>query len=114
MERLHKDQGTSPPQLYEARYPLSLLTRHPVDLLTVDKGCITQSPHGYELSQWETLLDHTAQEVQPKVVVEIWLSNAQPWEKGPAGKACWERWPERGYASRFRRVDATQVGCVIQ
>ena len=114
LERLHEDQGTSPPQLYEARYPLSLLTRHPVDLLTVDKGCITQPPHGYELSRWETLLDHTAPEGRPKVVVEVWSSNAQTWEKGPAGKACRERWRERGYVSRFRRVDATQVGGAIQ
>ena len=42
LERLHKDQGTPPPQLYKARYPSSLLTRNPVDLLIIDKGCITQ------------------------------------------------------------------------
>ena len=76
LERLHKDQGTSPPWLFEAQYSLSLLTQHPVNLFTVDKGYITQPPHGHELSRWEALLDHTDQEVQPKVVVEIWSSNA--------------------------------------
>ncbi len=114
LEKLHEDQGTSPPLLYGARYPLNLLSRNPVDLLTVDKGCVTQPPHGYELTRWEDLLNHTDQESRPKVVVEIWASNAQTWEKGPAGKACRERWRERGYSSRFRRVDATQVGCAIQ
>mgnify|MGYP000066861504 CR=1 FL=1 len=112
--KLHEDQGTSPPLLYGARYPLNLLSRNPVDLLTVDKGCVTQPPHGYELTRWEDLLNHTDQESRPKVVVEIWASNAQTWEKGPAGKACRERWRERGYSSRFRRVDATQVGGAIQ
>jgi hypothetical protein len=84
--------------------------------LTVDKGCITQPPHGYEINRWEDLLNHTDQELRPKVVIEIWSSNAQTWEKGPAGKACRERWRERerGYVSRFRRVDTTQVGGAIQ
>jgi hypothetical protein len=115
LEKLHEDRGTLPPRLYEARYPLNLLTRNPVDLLTVDKGCITQPPHGYEINRWEDLLNHTDQELRPKVVIEIWSSNVQTWEKGPAGKACRERWRERerGYVSRFRRVDTTQVGGAI-
>jgi hypothetical protein len=49
LEKLHADQGT-PPCLCEARCPLNLLSRNPVDLLTVDKGCIAQPPHGYESS----------------------------------------------------------------
>jgi hypothetical protein len=47
LEKLHKDQGTPPPLLHQAWHPLNLLSRNPVDLLTVDKGCVTQPPHGY-------------------------------------------------------------------
>jgi hypothetical protein len=104
----------NPPVLYEARYPLTLLNRTPVDLLTVDRGCRTRAPHGYEIYRWEDLLNHTDKANRPKVVVEIWASNAQTWERGPAGKVCRVRWQDRGYVSRFRRVDATQVGGAIQ
>jgi hypothetical protein len=111
LERLHE---ADPPVLYEARYPLTLLNRTPVDLLTVDRGCLTRAPHGYEINRWEDLLNHTDKANRPKVVVEIWASNAQTWERGPAGKVCRVRWQDRGYVSRFRRVDATQVGGAIQ
>jgi hypothetical protein len=114
LERPHEDQGTPPPLLLEARHPLNLLTRNSVGLLTVDKGCIAQPPHGHESNRWEDLLNHTPWGLRPKVVIEIWSSNAQTWEKGPAGKVCRERWRERGHVSRFRRVDATQVGGAIQ
>lgn len=113
-ERLHDGHGTLPPWLYKAWYPLNLLARNLVDLLIVDKGCITQPPHGYKSNRWEDLLNHTNQELSPKVVIKMWSSNLQTWEKGPAGKACQERWRERAYVSWFRRVDATQVGGAIQ
>jgi hypothetical protein len=58
-----------------------------LDLLTVDQGCIAQPLYGYELNRWEDLLNHADQERRPKVVIKIWSSNSQTWEKGPAGKA---------------------------
>jgi hypothetical protein len=73
-----------------------------------------RAPHGYEINRWEDLLNHTDKANRPKVVFEIWASNAQTWERGPAGKVCRVWWQDRGYVSRFRRVDATQVGGAIQ
>jgi hypothetical protein len=111
LEKLHETRGVLPPALYKARYPLNFLDKHPVDLLTVDKGCLIHPPHSYELSRWEQLLNHTSTSTLcPKVVIKVWSSNVQMWKKGPARKACQERWRERGYTSRFRCVDATQVG----
>ena len=71
MEGLHKDHGTLPPCLYEAWYLLSLLARNPVYLFSMDKDCITQPPHGYEIKRWEDLLNHIDKENCPKVVTEI-------------------------------------------
>jgi hypothetical protein len=85
-----------------------------LDLLTVDKGCIIQPPHSYELFRWEQLLNHSTPTHCPKVIIKVWSSNVQKWEKGPSGKACRECWRERGYTSRFCHVDATQVGGAIQ
>jgi hypothetical protein len=48
LERLHE---ADPPVMYEARHPLTLLNRTPVDLLTVDQGCLTRVPHGYEIKE---------------------------------------------------------------
>jgi hypothetical protein len=114
LERLHETRGVLPPALHEARYPLNFLNKHLVDLLTVDKGCIIQPPHIYELFWCKQLLNHTTPTLCTKVVIEVWSSNSQTWEKGPAGKGCQECWRERGYTSWFRHVDATQVRGAVQ
>jgi hypothetical protein len=51
LERLHKDQRTLPPCSHEGRHPLNSLVGNPVCLLTVDMGCVTQPPHGYEINR---------------------------------------------------------------
>lgn len=86
---------------FVGQHPLSFLIKHPVDLLTVNKGCDIQSPRGYETFHWGQLLNHTDKEIHPKVVANIWSSDAQIWEKGPAEKACQECCQEQGYSTSF-------------
>jgi hypothetical protein len=66
------------------RFSNNLLNQSPVDMLTVEQGYIQQPPVTYERQAWEKLIAQTKTECHPRVVVEIWPSNAQLWSKGPA------------------------------
>jgi hypothetical protein len=92
---------------------LNLLKSCPVDLLVVDRSHVTKPPLEYRMERCEEIVEATFVSCRPRVVLEVYPPGAQLWDKGPASKVSRTRWAERGYVSRFRRVNATQVGGAI-
>jgi hypothetical protein len=92
---------------------LNLLTRFPVDVLAVERGHMNSPPTKYKPERWETLVDSAIESNHPKVVVEMHPPGAELWEKGPACKSTRTRWADRGYVSRFHRLNATNAGGAI-
>jgi hypothetical protein len=95
------------------RLPNDLLTRFPVNLLTIKQASATLPPVSYERKSWEKVITRTAPTNQPRVVVEACPPNAQLWTKGPACKSVVNRWHDMEYVSRYKRVSATDVGGAI-
>lgn len=97
----------------QRRFPKDFLSKHPVDLLIVDKGTHTP-PVDFSPQGWQNLLRDSATTHRPGVVVEVWPSNAQLWTKGPMVKQWIRRWDQWGYQSRCKLVRATSVGGAIR
>jgi hypothetical protein len=95
------------------RYSATMLTKHQVDLLAVERGYQRRPMESYDWQPWETVVVNTNLALRPRIVIEMWPSNAQLWSKGPACKSTISRWHELGYVSRYRRIEATQVGGAI-
>ena len=95
------------------RLPNTLLSKRPVDLLTVERGFATKPPLKYERDAWEKLISRTEKSNQPRVIIEAWPPNAQLWTKGPTCKSTTTRWHEMDYVTRCKRIDATNVGGAI-
>lgn len=96
-----------------SRYPLKLLSQNPVDLLVVERGHIQRSPRSPQVEEWEKLVAATPLAKRPTLIVETWRPNALVWSSGPTSKSSLTRWRQLGYASRCKRVCATQVGGAI-
>ena len=91
----------------------SLLNKHPVDLLVIEKGS-----HGAPISNlspqpWEEIIQQTSPANQPTVVIEAWQSSATLWRHGPTSKAVTARWRDLGYDLYCKKVNATQIGGAI-
>lgn len=95
------------------RPPLGLLNEHPVDVLVVEQGHVTDAPPvSCDITrQWREMVRCSLQ--PPIFVIESWLEKAVLWENGPSTKGSTQRWTDRGYATRTKRVCASEVGGAI-
>ena len=96
------------------RGPRSLLSRHLVNLLVVERGHIRRPRLTDHVEEWEVLVKSAPVETQPKVVVKSWASQAVNWAHGPTKKLARSRWRELGYFNRMIRVSATEIGGAIE
>ena len=102
------------PTTYDGpRFPLDLLTTTPVDLLAVEQGHLHLAPPTAAAFAWESAVSKTPSDVRPRLVVEMWPGGAGAWSHGPTCKSVRTRWAELGYVSRFKRVNAVNVGGAI-
>jgi hypothetical protein len=102
--------------LPQGRLKGSLLDQHPVDLVVVERGQFHKPPTILEANikpKWEILISNAKVKNRPKVIIEMWPDKAATWEEGPMSKSNLVRWQHLGYASRYQRVDATQVGGAV-
>jgi hypothetical protein len=114
-EEVEGERSPEPSHVLREPHRLSnaLLSKFPVDLLTVERGFSTKPPLKYERDTWEKLISRTEKKNQPREVIEAWPPNAQLWTKGPTCKGTMTRWHEMDYVSRYKRIDATNVGGAI-
>ena len=92
------------------RYKANLLQQYPVDLVVVERGAHTKPPTQLQREPWESLVEGTSLAHRPKVILEVWVANAQLWSKGPMCGASVSRWSRIGYGSQCRLVRATAIG----
>ncbi len=111
----HLEEGTSDAKVVPGprRYPEHLLKNHPVGLLVVERGHIQRPEAVPKAEEWEKLVEGTALEHRPKIIIESWKATALMWSQGPTSKGVITRWRTLGYATRCRRIGATQVGGAI-
>jgi hypothetical protein len=109
------ERSPEPRHVFKELHRLSntLLSKFPVDLLTVERGFSNEPPLTCERDTWEKLVSRTEKSKQPRVIIETWPPNAQLWTKGPTCKSTVTRWHEMDYVSRHKRIDATNVGGAI-
>ena len=109
------DTGTNKPTVYlgHHRYPVTLLKKHPVDLLAVENGYLKTPPIKYSQMAWTNLVQETPQECRPHIVIKTWPARAQMWRQVPLCKSHTTVWKEMGYTTRCRVANVTEVGGVI-
>jgi hypothetical protein len=114
-EEMEGERSPKPSQVFKEPHRLSntLLSKFPVDLLTVERGFSNKPPLTYERDPWEKLVSRTEKRNHPRVIIEAWPPNAQLWTKGPTCKSTMTRWHEMDYVSRYKRIAATNVGGAI-
>ena len=97
------------------RWSLTLLKRHPVDLLVMELGGQKRPTSKFDNGQerWETLVESVPEEKRPKVVVEAWSGAAILWRNGPASQGYGSRWKARGYDTQIRSINACHVGGAV-
>jgi hypothetical protein len=96
------------------RYRKDLLQELPLDLLVVERGTFHQPPSTLERRPRENLVYQANVINRPKVVIKVWASLAQVWNRGPMSKACVSRWKTHDYVTHCRLIKETSVGGVIQ
>jgi hypothetical protein len=111
-EEIEGERSPEPSHVSREPHRLSntLLSKFPVDLLTVERGFSAKPPLKHEQDAWEKLVSRTEKKNQPRAIIETWPPNAQPWTKGPTCKGTVTRWHEMDCASHCKRTDATNVG----
>ena len=108
------DTGPSPIIKYGLpNFPTQLLTKHPVDLLVIERCSVSKAPRATYIYPWEDAVDGTGKHHQPKVVLESWDPSVNVWPHGPTDKGCITRWKARGYDSRIKFIKCTQVGGAV-
>ena len=105
------DSGASPIIKYGLpNFPAKLLAKHPVDLLVIERCSVSKAPRATYIYPWEDAVGGTEKNFQPKVVLESWDPSVNTWPHGPTEKGCITRWKARGYDSRIKLIQCTQVG----
>jgi hypothetical protein len=82
-------------------------------MLVVERGTKQRPPTDLRRTAWEDLIDKTFQKRRPRLVLEVWHTNAQLWSKGPMCKGRTTVWEEFGYVTRCRTIQATDIGGAI-
>jgi hypothetical protein len=95
------------------RYALTLLNKHPVEVLVVERGHIHRAHSEPIEERWEILVSRTKEQNRPCIVIETWDASASTWYNGPAGPPSKVRWEALGYSTRMRVINATNVGGAI-
>lgn len=114
VEQEHTTPDDSPVIWYNGpRYTLSLLNKHPVEVLVVERGHIRLARTDPVPERWELLISKTREQHRPLVVLEMWDISATTWDNGPSGQPIRVRWEQLGYSTRMRAVNATNVGGAI-
>jgi len=90
-----------------------LLTRHPVDLMLIERGLYGKPKTDLRGDAWEEMVKRTTSTKRPRIIMESWRSDAQLWRFGPMSKATTTRWTELGYNVHCRTINATSVGGAI-
>ena len=97
------------------RYPLSLLSTNPVDLLVVERSSIANKPlQADQPSAWEEMVLITPLSKRPKVILESWDAEASYWKTGPSTKLHTERWNKLGYSTRMKLIRGVAIGGAIR
>ena len=93
--------------------PARWMEERPVDLLWVEQGGRTVETLRRN-ARWEEEIETTSEAKRPKVIFESWKESATLWKGGPTSKLAVSIWKGRGYYTRSRVVNATEVGGAIQ
>jgi len=89
---------------------MNVLQCHPVDLFIIECGhwqCPKPPLQGH---RWEKLIDATAVNLRPNLIIEVWPPNSLLWENGPTGKGTRVGWEHRGYDTKMKVIDSQHCG----
>lgn len=95
------------------RFPLGLLSTHPVDILVVDHGTHQKPITDLSPSRWLSSIEKAPPLTRPSLVIEVWPPASSTWERGPTGKIQRTLWTQYGYFTRIKRIQSTRVGGAI-
>lgn len=88
------------------------LSDHPVDLLILERGHLDRVDFS-RAPRWEHPWEAPIGGALPQVVLESWKGSAALWGQGPSGKLANARWKRRGYQTRCKLINATEVGGAV-